>query len=272
MSDEQRGIDRPFADSVGFANLLRSEWTKFRSVRSTYWTIIVAAVLSLGITALITWRIANDAHLQNGGNSFGDPTTFSLNSLFLAQVAFGVLGVLLITSEYGTGMIRASLSAVPQRGAFLAAKGVVVLAVTFVIGELLSFAVYLTGQAILAGANLNSNLGQPQVLRAVVGGGLYLTAVSMLGFALGALVRVTAGGVSAFFFVLFALTPLVDLLPTTWRNHLINYMPINAGAQILQTQPSGSGALGPWTGLGVLCLWALVPLVGAFILIERRDA
>ncbi len=120
-------------------------------------------------------------------------------------------------------------------------------------------------------AHASVSLSSPGALRAVFGGGLYLTAVGLLGFGLGALIRHTAGALSAFFGVLFASTALVDLLPTNWRNTVIDYMPANSGSQILATRPTGS-ALGPWSGLGVLCLYALVAIVAAgFVLVTRRD-
>jgi ABC-type transport system involved in multi-copper enzyme maturation permease subunit len=200
-----------------------------------------------------------------------DPTLASLNGIFLAQVAVGTLGVLVISSEYGTGMIRATFGAVPQRRAVLAAKGLVFVAVTLVIGEILSFAAFGIGQAILSGAHAGASLGEPQVLRAVVGGGLYLAAVGLLGFGIGALVRHTAGALSAFFGVLFALTALADLLPASWRNDVMPYMPANAGTQIFAVQRVHD-SLAPWTGLGVLCLYAVAAIAAATVLINRRDA
>ena len=176
----------------------------------------------------------------------------------------------MISSEYGTGMIRATMAAVPQRRIVLAAKGIVFALSTFVLGEILSFSAFWIGQAILEPAHASVGIGSPGALRAVFGGGLYLTAVGLLGFGLGALIRHTAGALSAFFGVLFASTALVDLLPTSWRNHVIDYMPANSGSQILTTVPTHS-ALGPWSGLGVLCLYGLVAIVAAAVLIGRRD-
>src|ERR1700730_9936293 len=211
------------ATTIGFPNLLRSEGTKLRSVRSTYWTAVVAvlATVALGAAICIRWR--HDLTVHPEDLSGFDATLTSLNGIYLAQVAVGALGVLVISSEYGTGMIRATLGAVPQRRAMLAAKAVVFAASTFIAGEILSFTAFGLGQAILGPSHGGASLGDPGVLRAVVGGGLYLTAVGMLGFGLGALIRHTAGALSAFFGILFALTAIVDLLPTSWRNHLIKY-------------------------------------------------
>lgn len=255
---------------LGFSNLLRSEFTKLRSVRSTYWTAAVAVLGTFAVAVIIC--IQTRINIETGKDSLAgfDATLTSINGLYIAQIAIGTLGVLAISSEYGTGMIRATMAAVPQRRTVLAAKGLVFAACSFVVGEVLSFAGFAVGQSILAPAHASVGLDHPGALRAVVGGGLYLTAVGLLGFGLGALIRYTAGALSAFFGVLFASTALVDLLPTSWRNTVIDYLPANAGSQILTTVPTRS-ALGPWTGLGVLCLYAATATVAALIVVKWRD-
>ena len=261
---------RPPAPTIGFPNLLRSELTKLCSVRSTWWTAVFSTLATIAVSVIICvqWR----SNLLSGKDSLDgfDATLTSLNGLYLAQIAAGTLGVLVMSSEYGTGMIRATMAAVPQRRAVLAAKGVVFAGCTLLVGELLSFAGFAIGQAILSGAHASASLTDADALRATVGGGLYLTAVGLLGFGLGALIRHTAGALSAFFGILFASTVVVDLLPTSWRNALIDYMPANAGSQILTTVPTHS-ALGPWAGLGVLCGYAAAAIAVATVLITRRD-
>lgn len=261
---------RPAATTIGSTNLLRSEFTKLRSVRSTYWSAVAAFVGAIAVAVLISVQWRNN--LLSGKDSVDgfDATLTTLNGLYLAQIAIGALGVLLISSEYGTGMIRATMASVPQRRAVLAAKGVVFASCSLVFGEILSFSAFWLGQAILAPTHAAVGLAHPGTLRAVVGGGLYLTTVGLLGFGLGALIRHTAGAMSAFFGVLFASTALVDLLPTSWRNTMIDYMPANAGSQILATVPTHS-ALGPWGGLGVLGLYAAIAIAAATIVITRRD-
>jgi ABC-2 type transport system permease protein len=254
---------------MNFADVLRSEWTKLRSVRSTYWTMFFAVAVTIGVAVIVCVKWAQD--IRHSPGTTIDATTISLNGIFLAQVAVGTLGVMVISSEYATGMIRATFGALPQRRAVLAAKGLVFGVVTLVLGELLSFAAFGIGQAILSGAHAGVSLGQPEVLRAVVGGGLYLAAVGLLGFGIGALVRHTAGALSAFFGSLFALTALADLLPTSWRNDVMPYMPANAGTQIFAVQRVHD-ALAPWTGLGVLCLYAVAAITAATVLVTRRDA
>lgn len=256
--------------TLGFANVLRSEWTKLRSVRSTYWTALAAVAGTLGLGIAICSRFVWLLHRGKDGGGF-DPTELSLSGILLAQVAFGALGVLFISSEYGTGMIRATLGAVPQRRSLLAAKAVVVGGAALVVGELLSFASYGVGQAILAGADAGSSLGDPGVLRAVSGGGLFLTAVALLGFGLGALIRHTAGALSALFGLLFATSAVVNLLPESWSRTVRPYLPVDAGMQVFTMRRQGD-ALGPYAGLGVLCLYVVATLGLAAVLIERRDA
>ena len=265
------------AKSIGFTNILLSEWTKLRTVRSTYWTAIAAFMLSLFATGMSTYNTMREInHGFRPVGSVGDPANDTLLGLYIGAVLFGVLGVLAVSSEYGTGMIRAALTAVPQRRTFLIAKGTVLALAALVLGELLSFASFFLGQAFLNHAGVGLHLSSPHVVRAVIGGGLYLTAFAMIGYGFGALVRRTAGGLSAFFLVIFALNPITDLLPTAWRNDIMPYLPLNAGSQILTTVQQfsgpGPGPLSPWAGLGVLYLYAVVPIVAAVWLINHRDA
>jgi hypothetical protein len=259
------------ARTVGFGNLLRSEWTKLRSVRSSYWTALFAVLGAVGAATFICVRIAYNINRGDQDLQGFDPTLTSLSGIYLAQIAAGALGVLTISSEYGTGMIRATLAAVPQRRTMLAAKGLVFATAVLLVGELISFLSFGIGQALLGPAHAASSLGQPGVLRAVTGGGLYLAAVGLLGFGMGALIRHTAGALSAFFGVLFALRGVLEVLPSNWQASLSKYMPPNAGSQII-TVVRGRDALPPWAGLGVLCLYAAVAITAATVLIGRRDA
>jgi ABC-2 type transport system permease protein len=256
------------ATTVGFENLLRSEWTKLRSLRSTYWCAasIMLATVGLGIFMGARW-----AHQAESLPPAFDSTNTSLSGVYLAQIIVGALGVLTISSEYATGMIRATFSAVPQRRTLLAAKAVVLALATFVLAEVVCFVAFLSCQALLQNKGVGVSLGSPGALRSVVGAGLYLTATALLGFGLGAAIRHTAGGLSAFFGLLFAPSAIVDLLPTHLRNDLIHYMPVNAGSQIF-TVDNVKGALGPWAGLGVFCLYAVAALVLGFLLTSVRDA
>jgi ABC-2 type transport system permease protein len=259
------------SSSVGWSNILRSEWTKLRSVRSTYWTLAAVLLATVGICVLACWSYV--AHFPTDPSELVgfDSTLFSLNGLYLAQLAIGTLGVLAITGEYATGMIRTTMAAVPQRRVLLAAKAVVFTAVALAVGEIASFAAFLIGQAILGTKGAGVSLTDSSALRAVVGGGLFLAVVGLLGLGLGAAIRHTAGATAALFGLLFLPSALVDLLPTAWRNDLIPYMPANAGSQIFTVFPN-RGALAPWAGFGVFCAYAAAALAVAMITITRRDA
>jgi ABC-2 type transport system permease protein len=258
------------ATTIGLANVTRSEWTKLRSVRSTRWTTLAVLFSTVGIGAFICARWVAEFHAGHESRSGFDAALTSLTGTYLAQVAVGALGVLTVTSEYSTGMIRASLSAVPQRRALLAVKGAVFAAAAFAGGELVSFATFGIGQAILHRAGAGLSLADGAALRAAFGGGLYLTAVGLLGYGFGALVRNSAGALAAFFGLLFASTAVLDLLPTQWRNDAIPYMPANAGSQIIVTLP-GRDALSPWAGIGVLLCYVAVVMTAALVLTGRRD-
>lgn len=259
------------ATTTGLANVIRSEWTKLRSVRSTLWTSLIALSCTLAIDVVICARWVAEFHAGQQSRDGFDAALTSLTGIYIAQVAIGALGVLTISSEYSTGMICASLSAVPQRRTLLAVKGGVFAAAVFAGGELLSFAAFGIGQAILHRAGAGLSLADGPALRAAFGGGLYLTAIGLLGYAFGALVRNSAGALSAFFGLLFASTAVIDLLPTRWRNDLIPYMPANASSQIITTV-RGHDALSPWAGIGVFCCYVIVVMTAAFVLAGRRDA
>ncbi|MGH3416129.1 MAG: ABC transporter permease, partial [Actinocrinis sp.] len=212
---ETVGASGASAATVGFGNLLVSEWTKLRTVRSTYLTALFAAFGAVAVAVAICVRYAQEYSTMSPDDRQGDLTNFSLSGLYLAQVALGALGVLVISGEYGTGMIRATLAAVPQRRLVLAAKGLVLTGATVLLGEAVSFAAFGLGQAILSGKHLGVSLADPGALRAVAGAGLYLAATALLGFGLGALIRHSAGALSALFGLLYATTALTDALPTT---------------------------------------------------------
>jgi ABC-2 type transport system permease protein len=254
--------------TVGFANLLRSEWTKQRSLRSTYLCVAFTVLAMVGIALLmgIRWSRQSGPMPPNF-----DAANVTLSGAYLAQVVVGALGVLAISSEYATGMIRATFAAVPQRRALLAAKALVLAASVLALGEVLAFASFGIGQALLSDKHVGVSLGDSGVLQAVFGTGLYVAVAALLGFGLGAAIRHTAGAISAFFGLMFAATAVVNLLPESWRNAIVDYLPLNAGGQILTTVRV-KGGLAPWTGLGVFALYALAALVIGFLVVGARDA
>ena len=260
----------PTTGRAGFADAVRSEFTKIRSTRSTYWTLLALIVVTVGIGALATAGTAS--HPQGIGPGF-DATQQSLGGLYVGQLVIAVLGALTITSEYSTGMIRTSLAVQPRRGTLFAAKALVFAVVSLVTGLIACFASFFIGQAILSSHHLNVTLGDPNVLRAVIGGALFLTACGMLAYGLGAILRHTAGAITAAVGLLFVASVLVNFLPHTWQNHVDKWLPALAGAQIWTTKPGGGPDLfSAWPGFAVLAGWAVVAMIAGAVLFRSRDA
>jgi ABC-2 type transport system permease protein len=247
----------------------RSEWIKLRSLRSTVWTLIASVVMTAGI-ALLLCTIAL-LHLESGHGLGGiDPASVSLYGVYLAQLTYGVLGVLLATSEYSTGMIRSTLVAVPRRLPVLWAKLAVFAVVALVTSEAALAVSMLAGQAILSVRQAGVSLSDPGVLRAMTGAGLYLTVTGLLAVALGFLIRNTAGAIAVLFGILLVLPTLWSVLPG-WAGHVTPYLPSNAGQAIMQLH-SSAGTLAPWTGLTLFAGYAALAAGAAAVVLNRRDA
>jgi ABC-2 type transport system permease protein len=251
---------------------VRAEWIKFRSLRSTYITLAIAVVLTVGIGALIAWGAAS--HYANDSASdrlTWDPTGVSLSGLALAQLAVAVLGVMVIAGEYSSGMVRTSLAAVPRRWRFLAAKCAVFTAAIVVVGEIISFAAFLIGQPIIGRWAPNAALGDPGVTRAVIGGGLYLAAIGLLAIAVGALLRNMAGGIAVMVAFIFVLPIVSNALPSSWGHPVRKWWPSDAGSQIASVVRTAH-TLSPWAGFAWFVGFTAVVLAIAFLLLNRRDA
>jgi hypothetical protein len=259
----------PYRPLSGLTDVLRSEFCKLRSVRSSAWTLSFAVAFNVVLAALAA--IFLPSHLSAHEKATLDAVRVSLAGLHLSQIAFGVLGVLAITSEYSTGMIRATLSAVPRRRLVLAAKAIVLGGVALIVGTLACLAAYFVFQASLSSDDLRTSIGDPGVLRAVAGGGLYLTVLGLLGLGLGALIRSSAGAIAALFGLLFVPTILAGILPQAWQNRIAPYLPMNAGDAIYSLHRDAA-SLSAWSGFGVFCIYAGTALGLGFLLITRRDA
>ncbi len=250
-----------------FGGVLRSELTKLRSVRSTMWTLLVAVLFVVGFGILIGAVV--DPNSQ--GRDF-DPTQASLSGIFLAQLATGVLGVLVISSEYSTGMIRTSLAAVPKRTVLLLAKILMFGLVTFVVCTAAAFIAFFSAQALM-GPSISAGIGDPGVARAVVGAGYYLTYIGLLGLALGTLLRRTAGAITALFGVIFVVPIILNVIPVRWINDLAPYAPGDSGQSVLTVvHRTASDALSPGVGFLVSLAWVVGALVLATVPLSRRDA
>jgi ABC-2 type transport system permease protein len=265
---DQRAAFRPST----FGDVLRSEWTKFRSVRSTFWALTATVVLGIGLGAAISAAAAYGyAKSSASGKLSWDPTGVSTSGMAIASLAIVVLGVLCISSEYSSGMISTSLIAVPKRGRVLAAKSLVFAAVTFVVGEATSFTAFFVGQALISGHAPHAALGDPGVARAVVGAGLVLAALAVLSVAAGTLLRHPAAAIAAMIAVLFVLPAIAQALPDSWRNPVTEFWPTQAGSQLTNVYHSAH-TLQPWPGFGVMCLFTAIVYAIAWTLLNRRDA
>jgi ABC-type transport system involved in multi-copper enzyme maturation permease subunit len=272
LEQPQPAAPTPERPAATFTDVVRSEWIKLTSVRSTWITLLVAMVLGIGVGTLISFLAGS--HYVTAGvirRATWDPTTVSFRAINIAQLAIAVLGVMVITSEYSTGMIRTSLAAVPRRGRFLAAKTTVFTLVALVVGEITAFAAFLIGQSVIGLNAPNTNLGAPGVLRAVIGAGLYLAAIGLLASGIGALLRNTAAGISAIVALLFVLPGIVQALPSSWSNPITEFWPTQAGSQIFALH-SAANTLSAWPGFGVLVLFTAIVLAAATYTIGHRDA
>jgi ABC-2 type transport system permease protein len=261
---------------VRFGHLLAAEWTKIRSVRSTVWTLLIFVVITIGFTALFTWLDVshwNGPHAPARDASIrADPVSFVLGAgLGLGQLTLCVLGVLVISTEYSTGVIRASLLAVPRRLPMLAAKAAVFAALVFVVAEIVCFGSFFVGSAILH-SRVAVSLGDRDVTRAVVGAGLSLTVLGLFSLGIGGILRHTAGAITTAIGAVFVLPILSGLLPSSWGAHINAYLPEQAGSVIAKAHAPASQLLSAWEGFGVFCIWTALMLGVAAYLLRYRDA
>ncbi|EST33159.1 ABC transporter permease [Streptomyces roseochromogenus] len=250
--------------------VIRSEWTKIRSVASTVWTLSLAVVVTIALGMLISAlsRSQFDSMPVPDRLAF-DPTYVSFAGMSLGQLAMIVFGVLVVSNEYSTGMIRVSLAAVPQRATFLFSKIAVATGLALVVGICTSFAAFFLGQAMLGPHQ--ARIGDPGVLRAVLGGGLYMTLIAMFSMGVAAMLRspmLSLGTLMPFFFLISNILGSVDATKKIGR-----FLPDQAGSRIMQVVPRADDVpYGPWGGLGIMVLWVIAALAGGYVLLQRRDA
>ena len=253
--------------------VLRSEFTKFRSLRSTIYTLLTAVALMIGIGAIFSAVTASQYHtLSPLERALVNPVTTSLSGVMFAVVAFGVLGVLVTSGEYSTGMIRSSLTAVPRRLPVLWGKLAVFAGVIFPVSLVASFISFFLGQVLLNSQHIGVSITASGALRSVIGAALYITVAGMIGVALGALFRNTAAGIATFAGVFFVIPPLASLLPSSISGDLSPYLPSNAGAALWGGAQGVPNALAPWTGFALLCGYAAVLIAAAAWRLRRSDA
>jgi ABC-2 type transport system permease protein len=255
-----------------YRRLMAAEWTKLRSLRSTTWTLAAMVASSVGLGALICAVNAHDfSTFTVADRATWDPTNTSLAGTIAGQLAIAVFGVLAVTAEYSSGTIRASLTAVPHRGRFLAAKASVYAGAALAIGEVVSFGSFLMGQAIFSGRAPSTTLAHLAVLRAVGLAGVDLAFVCLMSLAVGMMLRHTAAAITTVVALLVVVPGIVSALPGGLENSLGRFLPEQiAGSSMVAVLPEPH-AFGPWTGTALLGFYVAMALVGAAMLLRRRD-
>lgn len=255
------------------ARVVRSEWTKLWSLRSTRWSLLAAiAVMIVSGIAISAVQMSQWSTLGAHERAVYDSIDTGVGGYHLAQLIIGVLGVLVISGEYSTGMIRSSMMAAPRRLPVLWAKLAVLAVVSFALMLIATFISFFAVQAIVKGHHVQHTLGDPHALRAVVGTALFLTVLGALGVGLGALLRNTAGGIAAFVGLLFVLPGITALLPASLADNVSPYLPLNAGFTVATSTFEGPSHLSTWGGFALLCLYAAVVIAAAAVRMVRRDA
>ena len=256
--------------AVRARDALAFEWTKLRSVRSNCWTLLIAAVVSIGVTAVVAQSIAAAPGLPPGGPM--SPLTASfLGYAEYAVLPATILGVLAFTSEFSTGLIRTTFLAVPRRWAVLGAKAVVTAAAGILAGELLAFASFFLTQAILSGHHRGLSLSRPGVAGAVLAAGLLMPVCVVVGVGLGAIIRHTAGAIAAAVGVVYLVAALCLILPSPWKDDLGRFTLAFAAYQVTALHPQ-AGLFSPVVSMVVLVAWPTAILLAASVVLARRDA
>jgi ABC-2 type transport system permease protein len=298
----------PATGSAGLRGVIASEFTKIRSVRSTYWTLAALFIIGVGVATLIGFGIEQNLH-NNPWNKPGTDATQSILIPFfeIGQLIIAVIGAMIITSEYSTGMIRTSLTAMPRRGTVYLGKLIVLTSVTLVFSLVTSFIAFFVGSAMLSGSGVAGSLfhsvtvpmgvnmspgpqgpnGQPNytfvghevitsgaVLTAIIGSALFVTVVALIAFGLGAIIRHTAGAISSVFGLMFVLSIIIQILPDHWRWDIMRFFPDAAGRVISVTLPGQQNPhlWSTWPQFLVTVIWAVVLVGAGGFLFRKRDA
>jgi hypothetical protein len=262
-------VDAP-SGRAGLRHAVRAEWTKFWSVRSTPWSLFALVVATIGLGVLSTHALRT----QPGFTT--DPIRRILVGFNLSQFAIGVLGVLFLSAEYGTGQIRSTLSAMPRRPVVVGAKAIVMGGVGLVVGEILAFVAFFIGSSMLSGSPSQVSIGDPGVVRVLVESGIYIALLGLIGLGIASILRNSAGSIATFAGALLILTLIISAMPTFIVNAVSRYLPLNIGATVFSIGPpprlQGTPVFSPLVGLIILAVYALVLLSGGCLLMIRRDS
>ena len=271
---------RAHSTSLTFGGVLRSEWIKLRSLRSTTWSYLIVIAISLGMALIMSLSMVSD--MNGGADASGMPADgqvslivqSSVFGVFFGQLVAGVLGVLIISGEYTTGMIRSTLTAVPKRLPALAAKAIVLFVTTFLVGLVANIGAFLVASVVFSGVDVSASLLDPAVFLPILGGALYLALVSVFALGVGTMLRSSAGGIAAVLGVMLLLPTVLQMIPAEWAHDLIPYLISSAGLGIFTSttaEPAGD-ALGAWLSLLIVLAWMGASIAGAAVLLKRRDA
>ncbi len=262
---------RDLRDHYGFSDLTRMEWIKLRTLRSTGWGFGILAVSMVGFAVLVNALLsAHWSHMSAGDRATFDPTNQAFTGLIIGQLVMGVLGVLTVTSEFSSGLVRATFAAAPRRPLVLAAKVAVFGGAALLAGEVLAFITFFAGELVLGHGVPHVTLATPGVARAVLMAGGYVALTGLFGVGLGAIIRRTAGGIAAATGLIFVIPFLTLPLPESLRNSISKFLPEQIAASSITAVKPEAHTLSPGLGFAVLCLYAVVLLgAGAYTLAKR---
>jgi ABC-2 type transport system permease protein len=254
--------------NVSFARVLRSEWIKIRSLRSTIILLLSTIAVMVGLGSLGAWGITMAAE---EGQPLTDQVIHTMPSggLTFAQLLIGSLAVMLISSEFGTGMIRSTMTAVPGRVPAVTAKALLIAIIAYLVGTASAFITYFAIQPVLTAQDLGFEL-TGTVARSMLLAGVYLSLIALLGIGLGSLLRNSAGSIVALSALLLVIPTALSMIPGDFASDLARYLPSNAGQQLTAVEIT-EGALTQAQGGLVLAAWALIPFIAGLIAIKRRD-
>jgi ABC-2 type transport system permease protein len=270
---EAAGRTQVAGAGVTFPRVVHSEWTKLWSLRSTRWVLLVSFIAMAAPGPVISAvQMGRWAHLTLQERVTFDSIDTGIGGWHLAQLGIGVLGVLIISGEYSTGMIRSSLMAVPRRLPVLGAKVLVYAGVIFALMLVATAISFFATQAIVSGHHIQHGIGYPGALRVVIGNVLFLTVLGIMCVGLGGWVRNSAGGIAAFVGLIFVLSGIIDILPSNIGNAVMPYLPLNAGTAVATYTFENSHHLTPWGGFALFCGYTLIVVLGASLTLARRDA
>ena len=266
-----RGRTTPVRGRVTQGRVLRSEWTKLYSLRSTRYSLLATALMTVGFSIIAcVATVSRWGSMSALDKATFDPLSASLLGVRFGALAIGVLGVLLISGEYTTGMIRSTMSAVPKRLPVLWGKTGVYALVALTLAVPAAFIAFFAGQAILSGQHIQIAFSHPGVPGAILGAGVSLTLIGLFAMGLGAITRNTAAGIASFAAIMFVVPPLITILPSSIANSITPYLPSNAGEAIM-TIGHNAQTLSPGAGLAVLAGYVAASIAAAALLLVRRD-